>query len=108
MVNATPSDIKLFSKVVFMKQGRRFGLSAEQKCAVWRRWKAGQTLHEIGRAFGKEHTSIRCLVSRHGGISPAARRRAPIVLPLREREETSRGLAAGSSSRMLATCSWGT
>jgi hypothetical protein len=32
---------------------------------VWRRWKAGQTLHEIGRAFGKEHSSIRCLVARH-------------------------------------------
>jgi hypothetical protein len=58
-----------------MKQGRRFGLSAEQKLDVWRRWKAGQTLHEIGRACGKEHSSIRCLVSRHGGIAPAVRRR---------------------------------
>src|SRR5580700_1736708 len=50
-----------------MKPGKRFGLSAEQKIEVWRRWKAGQTLHQIGRAFGKEHASIRCLVSRHGG-----------------------------------------
>ncbi len=65
---------KLFSKMVFMKQGRRFGLSAEQKLDVWRRWKAGQTLHEIGRAFGKEHSSIRCLVSRYGRIVPAVRR----------------------------------
>jgi hypothetical protein len=47
-VDATPSGIKLFSKVVFMKQGRRFGFSAEQKLDVWRRWQAGQTLHEIG------------------------------------------------------------
>jgi hypothetical protein len=31
-----------------MKPGKRFGLSAEQKIGVWRRWKAGQTLHEIG------------------------------------------------------------
>src|ERR1700730_8844144 len=91
MVDATPSAIKLFSKVVFMKQGRRFGLSAEQKLDVWRRWKAGQTLHEIGRAFGKEHSSIRCLVSRHGGIAPAVRRRALLALTLREREEISRG-----------------
>ena len=45
-----------------MKQGKRFGLSAEQKSDVWRRRKSGQTLHEIGRAFGKEHSSIRCLV----------------------------------------------
>src|ERR1700736_3099500 len=103
-VDATPSGIKLFSKVVFMRQGRRFGLSAEQKLDVWRRWKAGQTLHEIGRAFGKEHSSIRCLVSRHGGIAPALRRRALLALTLREREEISRGLASGSSIREIAKC----
>ena len=45
-----------------MKPGRRFGFSAEQKFGVWSRWKAGQTLHEIGPAFGKEHSSIRSLV----------------------------------------------
>ncbi len=87
-----------------MKQGRRFGFSAEQKLEVWRRWKAGQTLHEIGRAFGKEHSSIRCLVSRHGGIAPAVRRRALLALTLREREELSRGLASGSSIREIAKC----
>jgi len=85
-----------------MKPGKRFGLSAEQKIDVWRRWKAGQTLHEIGRAFGKEHSSIRCLVSRHGGIAPAVRRRALLALTLREREEISRGLASGSSLREMA------
>ena len=85
-----------------MKQGRRFGPSAKQKLDVWRRWKAGQTLHEIGRAFGKEHSSIRCLVSRHGGIAPAIRRRALLALTLREREEISRGLACGSSFREIA------
>src|ERR1700692_2534890 len=104
MVAATPSAIKLFSKVVFMKQGRRFGLSAEQKLDVWRRWKAGQTLHEIGRAFGKEHSSIRCLVERHGGAAPPVRPRAPLALTLREREEISRGLASGSSIREIAKC----
>jgi hypothetical protein len=41
-VDATPSGLKLFSKVVFMKQGKRFELSAEQKSDVWRRWKSGQ------------------------------------------------------------------
>jgi IS30 family transposase len=85
-----------------MKPGKRFGLSAEQKVDVWRRWKAGQTLHEIGRAFGKEHSSVRCLVSRHGGIAPAVRRRALLVLTLGEREEISRGLASGWSLREIA------
>jgi IS30 family transposase len=103
-VAATPSGIKLFLKVVFMKQGRRFGLSAEQKLEVWRRWKAGQTLHEIGRAFGKDHNSIRGVVARHGGIVPAARRRALLALTLREREEISRGLASGWSFREIAKC----
>ncbi len=75
-----------------MTQAKRFGLSAVQKCDLWRRWKAGQSLHEIGRAFGKEHSSIRCLVSRHGGFVPAVRRRSLLALTLREREEISRGL----------------
>src|ERR1700730_12516389 len=85
-----------------MKQGKRFGLSAEQKSDVWRRWKSGQTLHEIGRAFGEEHSSIRCLVSRYGGIPPAVRRRALLALTLRGREGISPGLAAGSSIRAIA------
>jgi len=103
-VDATPSGIELFSKVVFMRPGKRFGLSAEQKIDVWRRWKAGQTLHEIGRAFGKDHNSIRGVVARHGGIVPAVRRRALLALALREREEISRGLACGSSFREIAKC----
>ena len=53
---------------------------------MWRRWKAGQTLHEIGRAFDKPHTSIRCLLLPRGGIPPAARHRSRIALTLAERE----------------------
>jgi hypothetical protein len=34
-------------------------------------WRAGQSLHEIGHAFGKNHSSIRCLVSHYGGFVPA-------------------------------------
>src|SRR5215510_13313792 len=93
-----------FQRWCFMRPGRRFGLSAEQKCEGWRRWKAGQTLHEIGRAFGKDHNSIRGVVARHGGIVPAVRRRALLALPLREREEISRGRASGSSFREMAKC----
>src|SRR6202165_2714375 len=85
-----------------MTRGKRFGLSAAQKSDLWRRWKAGQSLHEIGRAFGKEHSSIRCLVSRYGGFVPAVRRRSLLALTLREREEISRGLASGSSIREIA------
>ena len=29
-----------------MRLGRRYGLSAAQKTEIWRRWKAGELLHE--------------------------------------------------------------
>jgi hypothetical protein len=35
-----------------MTQGKRVELSAAQKTDVWCRWKAGQSLHTIGRTFG--------------------------------------------------------
>jgi hypothetical protein len=82
-----------------MTQGKRVGLSAAQRTEVWRRWKAGQSLHEIGRAFGKPHTSIHCLLSQRGGIVPAARRRSLLMLTLAQREDISRGIASGSSLR---------
>ncbi|HWO29121.1 MAG TPA: helix-turn-helix domain-containing protein, partial [Candidatus Acidoferrum sp.] len=85
-----------------MTQEKQFGLSAEQKSDLWRRWKAGESLHEIGRAFGKEHSSIRCLVSRHGGFVPSVRRRSLRTLTLGEREDISRGIASGSSIRDIA------
>jgi Helix-turn-helix domain len=85
-----------------MRPGKRFGLSAAQKDDMWCRWKAEQSLHEIGRAFGKEHSSIRCLVSRNGGIVPAVRGRSLRVLTAVEREDISRGLASGSSIREIA------
>ena len=68
-----------------MAQGKRDRLSAEQRTDMWCRWKAGESLHEIGRAFGKGHGSIRFLLTQRGGIVPAARRRSPRTLTLAER-----------------------
>ena len=85
-----------------MAEGKRFGLSAMQKSDMWCRWKAGQSLHEIGRAFGKSHSSIRCVVSHHGGFVPAVRQRSLLALTLSEREDISRGIASGSSIREIA------
>ena len=85
-----------------MRLGRRYGLSAVQKTEIWRRWKAGESLHEIGRALGKDHGSIHFLLSRHGGIVPVVRRRSERTLTLAEREEISRGIASGSSIREIA------
>ncbi len=59
-------------------------------------------MHEIGRAFGKDHGSIQFLLSQHGGIAPAIRHRSQRTLTLAEREDISRGIASGSSIREIA------
>ncbi len=81
---------------------RRFKLSEQQRNDMWSRWKAGQSLHEIGRAFGKDHVSIQFMLAQHGGIAPATRHRSLRTLTLAEREEISRGIACGSSIREIA------
>jgi DNA-binding CsgD family transcriptional regulator len=85
-----------------MRPGKPFGLCAREKCDIWSRWKAGQSLHEIGRAFEKPHSSIRCLLLPRGGIPPAARRRSRLALTPGERENISRGIASGSPLREIA------
>jgi len=85
-----------------MRQGGRYGLSAAQKADIWHRWKVRESLHEIGRAFGKDHGSIQFLFSQHGGIPPATRHRSQRVLTLAEREDISRGIASGFSIREIA------
>ena len=70
-----------------------------QRIEMWGRWKAGQSLHEIGRAVGKSHVVIQLLLARHGGIAPPTRRHARLTLTLAEREDISRGIASGSSIR---------
>ena len=85
-----------------MNEGKRSRLSLTERSEIWCRWKAGQSLHEIGRAFGKPHTSIRCLLLPRGGIPPAVRRRSRLALILAEREDISRGIASGSSIREIA------
>jgi IS30 family transposase len=85
-----------------MRFKRRFKLSEQQRSEMWSRWKAGQSLHEVGRAFGKDHVSIQFMLAQHGGIAPAVRRRSPLTLTLAEREEISRGIASGGSIREIA------
>jgi IS30 family transposase len=85
-----------------MTQARRFKLSVTQRTEMWGRWRAGQSLHEIGRAFGKSHVVIHFMLSQHGGITPAVRRRSPSTLTLAEREDISRGIASGSSIQEIA------
>jgi hypothetical protein len=64
---------------------------------MWRRWKAGESLHEIGRAFSKDQLSIQFMLFQCGGIVPAVCRRSSLTLTLDEQ-----GIASGSSIRAIA------
>ena len=77
-------------------------LSASQQVDMWGRWRAGQSLNEMGRALGKDHVVMHFLLARRGGIAPAAGRRSLRTLTLTEREDISRGIACGSSIREIA------
>ena len=62
---------------------------------LWRRYKAGETILGIGRALGQRQTTIHRVLQVTGGIAPARRSRSTRVLSFGEREEISRGVAAG-------------
>jgi IS30 family transposase len=80
---------------------RRFYTPAES-AEIWDRWRRGEGLKSIGRAFGKSSSSIFSHLSPSGGIQPPPRRRSPQALSLAEREEISRGLVHGRSLRQIA------
>ncbi len=76
--------------------------SESERVEVWDRWQAGETTRSIGRQLGRSGASIRAFVESTGGVRPHRRRRAQRHLSLVEREEISRGVAAGESLRMIA------
>ena len=75
----------------------RPGPSAAQKQEFWMRWKNGQSLSDIGRSLGKHAGLIFGVLSATRGIAPQSRTRSVRSLRSDEREEISRGLAAGRS-----------
>jgi IS30 family transposase len=73
-----------------------------QKADMWARWKAGESMSDIGRALGKPPASIFALLAVQGGIVRPPRHRPARALTSAEREEISRGLAAEESIRTIA------
>ncbi len=78
-------------------------MSAASKKELWERWRAGESISDIARALRKAPGSIHGMLEATGGISPPERRRRRCALTPAEREEISRGLAAGDSMRAIAT-----
>ncbi len=73
----------------------------EERVEVWDRWQAGDANRLIGRDLGRSAASIRAFVESWGGVRPASRRRSLRHLSFDEREEISRGVAAGDSLRSI-------
>src|SRR5262245_44426474 len=79
-----------------MEGHARTWFTPKQKAELWERWKSGQCVADIARALERRNKSgVYRVLAGNGGIAPAPRRRALVALRLEEREEISRGIAAG-------------
>ncbi len=86
-----------------MEGNARTRFTPKQRAELWDRWKNGQCVADIARALERRNKSgVYRVLAFNGGIAPAARRRATLALALEEREEISRGIAAGRSIRRIA------
>ena len=85
-----------------MEGNARPRFTPKQKVELWERWRSGQCVADIARALERRNKSgVYRVLALTGGITPATRRRAPLALGLEEREEISRGIAAGRSIRRI-------
>jgi hypothetical protein len=73
-----------------MKSSKRRYFTQADKTQMWDRWQKGESLNSIARLLGTSHRAIAGVLSKTGGVRPAARQRSRIALTLAEREEISR------------------
>ncbi len=76
--------------------------SPTQEDEIWRRRREGQSFSLIARALGAPMQSARRFPYQSGGVRLAPQTRSERHLSGSEREETSRGIAAGKSARQPA------
>ena len=76
--------------------------SEEDRATIWNMREAGVPVKRIAKHLGRQNSSLRRFIADAGGRRPTARERSELRLSLDEREEISRGLAAGHSIRAIA------
>ena len=69
--------------------------SEEEKETIWSMREAGVPVKRIAKRLGRQNSSLRTFIASAGGARPSPRERSALRLSLAEREEISRGLAAG-------------
>ena len=77
----------------------RPGLPSQRRQQVWEMWKAGSSISEISREVGSPPGSVFSILLPFGGVYQRPQRARPGTLTVADREEISRGLAAGESFR---------
>jgi IS30 family transposase len=85
-----------------MAHGDYEKLTPEAIDELWVRLRSGKAAKPAARELGLGTSTVRAYLLRCGGIRPEPRRRASGRLRFAEREEISRGLAAGCSLRRIA------
>jgi transposase, IS30 family len=76
--------------------------STEDRDTIWDMREAGVPVKRIAKHLDRQNSSLRRFIADHGGTRPSARERSELRLSFAEREEISRGLAAGHSIRAIA------
>ena len=76
--------------------------SEEDKKTIWDMREAGVPVKRIAKHLGRQNSSLRKSIADAGGRRPSARERCELRLSFAEREEISRGAAAGLSFRAIA------
>jgi len=87
---------------LLMKSKTRRYFTQSDKTLMWDRWRKGESLNSIARFLGTSHSAISGVLSKTGGVRPPERHRSRVALTLAEREEISRGVAAGQPLRTIA------
>jgi IS30 family transposase len=77
-------------------------LSETEKQQIWEQLRGGVSYRTIALKLGRSSATVRDYVAVTGGVRPAVRVRRAGCLSAWEREEISRGLAAGQSLRTIA------
>ena len=85
---------------------RRLRMSAREQAELWKRWKRGESLSDIGRALGRIPGAVHHVVSARGGILRqigSRLRRAPSTI---SREVRRHGGRRRYRAAVADTCAW--
>ncbi len=77
-------------------------MTVAQVTELWDRYAAGDTAAVIARKLCRPYQTVNDRIREAGGVRPTIPKRSDKQLSLADREEISRGLAAGESLRRIA------